>query len=150
MRQFLAYYFSFTGRMSRSQFWLKFQLPALIFGALYMALYTVEYPHMFDMFTHPNPDLTPEQMQALMQPVDNPLVRLVGTLFGIAQLALFIAILSANVRRYHDRDKSGWWVLIMLIPFIGPLWLLIEIGFLRGTRGANRFGADPVARTISA
>jgi uncharacterized membrane protein YhaH (DUF805 family) len=44
------------------------------------------------------------------------------------------------IKRFHDRDKTGWWVLIGLIPLIGPLWLLIELGFLKGTDGANRFG----------
>ena len=34
----------------------------------------------------------------------------------------------------------GWWVLIGLIPIIGALWLLIELGFLKGTDGPNRYG----------
>lgn len=49
-----------------------------------------------------------------------------------------------QVKRWHDRDKSGWWVLVNLVPVIGPLWGLVECGFLRGTPGRNRFGADPV------
>ena len=49
-----------------------------------------------------------------------------------------------HIKRFHDRDKSGWWVLIGLIPIIGAIWLLIELGFLKGTPGPNRFGS-PVA-----
>jgi hypothetical protein len=45
------------------------------------------------------------------------------------------------IKRFHDRDKSGWWVLIWLIPIIGAIWLLIELGFLKGTPGPNRFGS---------
>ena len=47
-----------------------------------------------------------------------------------------------NVKRWHDRDKSGWWVLIGLIPLIGAIWALVELGFLKGTYGKNRFGPD--------
>ncbi len=41
--------------------------------------------------------------------------------------------LAVAVKRWHDRDKSGWWVLIGLIPFIGPIWAFVETGCLRGT-----------------
>jgi len=53
--------------------------------------------------------------------------------------------LAISVKRWHDRDKSGWWVLINLIPLVGWIWALVENGFLRGTPGPNRFGADPIA-----
>ena len=45
--------------------------------------------------------------------------------------------LAVAVKRYHDRDKSGWWLLIVFVPVIGGLWYLIECGFLRGTDGHN-------------
>ena len=46
-------------------------------------------------------------------------------------------------KRWHDRNKSAWWILIAFIPIIGALWFLIECGFLKGTVGPNRFGDDP-------
>ena len=49
------------------------------------------------------------------------------------------------IKRFHDRDKSGWWVLLNLVPVIGWLWALIDNGFLRGTDGPNRFGENPLA-----
>ena len=52
--------------------------------------------------------------------------------------------LAVQIKRWHDRDKSGWWALLNLVPLIGTLWILIECGFLRGTYGANRFGPDPL------
>lgn len=52
--------------------------------------------------------------------------------------------LALQVKRWHDRNKSGRWVLINLIPFVGLIWNIIETGFLRGTIGENRFGFDPV------
>ena len=51
--------------------------------------------------------------------------------------------LSVSVKRWHDRGKSGWWVLVSLIPLVGWLWMLIENGLLRGDRDANRFGEPP-------
>ena len=48
------------------------------------------------------------------------------------------------VKRYHDRNKSAWWILIGLIPIIGSIWQVIELGFLKGTAGPNRFGPDPL------
>ena len=50
-----------------------------------------------------------------------------------------------SVKRWHDRDRSGWWVLLNLLPVIGWLWALVDNGFVRGTRGPNRYGADPLA-----
>jgi len=62
--------------------------------------------------------------------------------YGIALLWVSLAI---SVKRWHDRDKSGWWVLIGLIPVIGTIWVLVENGFLRGTEGQNRFGPGLLA-----
>ena len=52
---------------------------------------------------------------------------------------------AVTVRRWHDRDKSGWWLLINFVPVVGEIWSFIENGLLRGTPGANRFGPDPLA-----
>ena len=58
-------------------------------------------------------------------------------------LAVWIG-LAAQVKRWHDRDKTGEWALINLIPFIGQIWVLIQCGILRGTAGANHFGEAPL------
>ena len=63
----------------------------------------------------------------------------------IVNLALMWPLIAISAKRWHDRDKSGWWVLIVLVPVVGWAWALVDNGFLRGTRGANRFGADPLA-----
>ena len=52
--------------------------------------------------------------------------------------------LAVQAKRWHDIDKSALWVLINFIPLIGPLWALIENGFVPGTPGENRFGSDPL------
>ena len=48
------------------------------------------------------------------------------------------------VKRCHDRNKSSWWFFILYISIIGQVWLFIELGFLPGTKGPNRFGTAPL------
>jgi uncharacterized membrane protein YhaH (DUF805 family) len=55
----------------------------------------------------------------------------------------FYCGLAVSIKRWHDRNKSGWWCLIGFIPYIGSLWVLIENGCLRGTIGPNNYGEDP-------
>ena len=51
--------------------------------------------------------------------------------------------LAVNVKRWHDRGRSGWWVFVAAVPLIGPIWAIVELGFLRGTVGWNDHGCDP-------
>jgi len=50
--------------------------------------------------------------------------------------------LAVNVKRCHDRGRSGWFVLVGAIPVLG-FWFLVEAGFLPGTTGENEYGPDP-------
>ncbi len=63
-------------------------------------------------------------------------------IFGIAWLAIIVPGIAVTVRRFHDQDKSGWFVLLSFIPYIGGIIVLVFM-FLEGTRGPNRFGPDP-------
>lgn len=61
----------------------------------------------------------------------------------IVNLVFFFASLSVYVRRLHDIDRSGWWYWLVLIPIIG--WIILFVWLcIRGTRGPNRFGPDPL------
>jgi uncharacterized membrane protein YhaH (DUF805 family) len=60
----------------------------------------------------------------------------------VYHLVLMVPSLAVGVRRLHDTDRSGWWMLLALIPLIGGIVLLVFM-CLEGTRGPNRFGADP-------
>lgn len=60
----------------------------------------------------------------------------------VVNLLLAWPALAVSVKRWHDRDKSGWWVLINVVPLIGMVWTLVENGLLPGTRGRNRYGED--------
>ena len=68
----------------------------------------------------------------------------VGLLGGIYGLAVLIPSIAVSVRRLHDIDRTGWWVLISLVPVIGSIVLLV-FAVLDGTPGQNRFGPNPKA-----
>jgi uncharacterized membrane protein YhaH (DUF805 family) len=118
--------FSFQGRINRAKFWLvhvaMWVVLAVVFGVIFGGA---------AMSTDPA-----KAMQG------------VGTGAGIVLAVVYIVFiwigLATGVKRWHDRNKSGWWVLIALVPVVGGLWYLIECGFLRGTTGPNTYGADPL------
>ena len=64
---------------------------------------------------------------------------------NVVALLLLIPGIAVGIRRLHDSDRSGWWLLIVLVPIIGPIWLFVLM-VLDGTIGENRFGADPKGR----
>lgn len=63
----------------------------------------------------------------------------IGSLFWLVSL---IPGLAVSVRRLHDQDRTGWLLLLWLIPFLGWFAILVLM-CLEGTRGPNRFGPDP-------
>ncbi|GAA4936027.1 uncharacterized membrane protein YhaH (DUF805 family) [Actinomycetospora succinea] len=65
-----------------------------------------------------------------------------GLLQGLYALAVLIPTLAVTVRRLHDTDRTGWWVLIALIPFVGGIVLLVFM-CLDGTPGVNQYGMNP-------
>lgn len=50
------------------------------------------------------------------------------------------------VRRLRDRGKSPAWLAVAAVPVLGPLWLVVDLGLLRGTPGENHYGPDPLER----
>lgn len=75
------------------------------------------------------------------------IVSILGSILGqtvykilnvLVTLGLFLPTLSIGVRRLHDTDRSGWWFLIALLPFIGSIVLLVFF-CLPSTEGENRF-----------
>ena len=70
----------------------------------------------------------------------------IGLLSGIYSLAVLIPTLAVMVRRLHDIDRTGWWILINLIPLVGTIVLLV-FALTPGTPGSNRYGPDPKQAT---
>jgi uncharacterized membrane protein YhaH (DUF805 family) len=65
-----------------------------------------------------------------------------GLFGGIFLLAILIPSIAVTFRRLHDTDRSGWWLLIALVPLIGPIVLLIF--YLQDSiPGRNRYGLNP-------
>ena len=117
--------FSFSGRTNRMKYWLVGIGVAVVSGVI-LAMMGME-----NFGGAGAPDAAPSGAAGA-----------VLVLVGILNIWINLA---NNVKRFHDRDKSGWWVLIAFVPAIGALWILIECGFLKGTGGSNRFGPDPLA-----
>ncbi len=69
-----------------------------------------------------------------------------GLLSGIYSLAVIILTLAVTVRRLHDIDRTGWWILINLIPLVGTIVLLV-FALMPGTPGSNQYGPDPKQAT---
>jgi uncharacterized membrane protein YhaH (DUF805 family) len=65
-----------------------------------------------------------------------------GLLVVVIALGALVPNLALGFRRLHDIDKSAWWLLIVLIPFIGAL-VLLYFAVQPGTVGPNKFGPDP-------
>jgi len=68
-------------------------------------------------------------------------IRMIVGAFG---LVTFLPTIAVAIRRLHDIDRTGWWILLGFIPVIGTIILLIW-HCTRGTAGPNRFGPDPLA-----
>jgi len=81
--------------------------------------------------------------------IGTALLRIAGVSERSAEVAvnalLLWPALAVSIKRWHDRDKSAWWVLVSLVPLIGWIWVLVENGLLRGTNGDNRYGPPEVA-----
>ncbi len=77
---------------------------------------------------------------AVFNPVDGDRDS-VAILLGVLATSVIAAItLTTAVKRWHDRGKAWFWLLIVFIPVVGALWAFIELGFLPGTQGPNRYG----------
>lgn len=72
------------------------------------------------------------------------------TAFLVSIITIFLLFLWPTIcvftKRLHDRGKTGWWLLILLVPIIGQIWFLIEAGTKQGVAGRNRYGADPLPK----
>jgi uncharacterized membrane protein YhaH (DUF805 family) len=54
-----------------------------------------------------------------------------------------LAVGMLCVARLHDRNRSGWWLAVVVVPLAGALWLAWELALRRGTPDANAYGPDP-------
>ena len=137
-------FFNFNGRINRAKYWLAMLVFAVIYIVLAIAGYVTDN-------------------SAIYQAVN-----------GMLNIVIFISSLAVGIKRLHDRNKSGWYLLLFYIvpgilvtaaavmyvtmddatltsavlglaAFAIGVWAFVELGCLRGTVGANRYGPDPIA-----
>lgn len=121
-------FFSLDGRINRAKFWL---------GIVILLVAQVVLMLVAGM-------IFGASMMGEMDPSQEPSLAAMLPMLIVVLLLLWPSI-CIYAKRWHDRDKSGWWTLIALVPFVGAIWMLIECGLLAGTDGPNRFGSDPLA-----
>lgn len=119
----LRNYFVFTGRARRSEYWyfvlfnIIFAIAAMITDNILGTTFTIN---------------TVNGAQALPY----------GYIYLLYSLAVIIPGLAVNVRRLHDVGKSGWFILIGLIPLAGAIWLLV-LACTDSIVGVNKYGPNP-------
>jgi uncharacterized membrane protein YhaH (DUF805 family) len=139
-------FFSFRGRAGRAGFWLvslTWGVLGLVFDSIWSATGAAEVQVGRDHF--------------------------VDVAFALPMLVMLVSCVAIGVKRLHDRNKGAWWILLFyvappVLQAVAPLydlesavmvwlmvlsgalsvWALIELGCLRGTRGLNRYGPDPL------
>jgi uncharacterized membrane protein YhaH (DUF805 family) len=129
-------FFSFEGRLRRQDFWICTivlcvvmfivqMILGMVFGASLMASSAID----------PNDPAAAAALAGQM-----------GPLFGMLGICFLISLwpsLAIVIKRHHDRNQSGWFTLILLIPLVGFFWWLINLGILDGTPGPNQYGPSP-------
>lgn len=116
--QALKRFADFKGRSRRKEYWIF----ALFNVIISIATTLIDYAFGTDSFVY--------------------YIGLFSMLYG---LFVFIPFLAVSVRRLHDTGKTGWMLLIAIIPILGALWLLVLFA-TEGTRGTNMYGPDPKAK----
>ncbi len=119
----LKKYAVFSGRARRKEYWM-FMLANIVVGVVIGLLGAATA----------GPDGAPSTIATIV--------------LWVYSIAILLPSLAVTVRRLHDTDRSGWWILISLIPLIGAIVLIIFY-VTDGTKGPNRFGADPKAPTVA-
>ena len=155
--------FSFKGRINRKPWWLA-SLGAGFTASLLSAILEA---------------LARSSGETIVNPVTHQFepTGIFGLAISLIALANAWIAFALSVKRLHDRDRTGWWLLwqlliillavflavvafavpkeqgavwyalagaAVLVAFIISVWLFVQIGFLRGTQGPNRFGPDPL------
>lgn len=70
-----------------------------------------------------------------------------AVIVSLASLVMIYPAAAVCAKRWHDRGKSGWWTLVGLIPLVGALYMLWELGIQPGVEEENSYGAKPVTAT---
>jgi uncharacterized membrane protein YhaH (DUF805 family) len=114
-KKVLRHYADFKGRARRKEYWLF---------VLFYILFSIGVSIIDQILGTTDPDTG------------------AGLLGSLYYLALLVPSLAVGARRLHDTGRSGWMLLLILIPLIGWVWLLI-LFVQEGNQGDNQYGSDP-------
>lgn len=120
----MNYFFGFNGRIGRLQWWLG-QIAILIFLSVAIKILLII---SISIHSIQKIDIIPFLLSNMI------------SLFAIIAIGIWMNV-ALCAKRYHDRNKSGLWYFIVLVPIIGALWQFIELGFLNGDIGSNNYGS---------
>lgn len=162
---FLQVLFSFHGRINRAKYWLA----VLFWSVVDIVVFSI----MGGM-------LVKDIVALGSEPTGADIVKVILS-FGLGIILVCLLVLvpsivsgfAIGIKRLHDRDQSGWWILLF---YFGPaaasalaqttdsdaaalilslvslgisIWMIVVLGFLRGTRGPNRYGPDPLDGAVA-
>ena len=167
---YVRFLFRFEGRINRAKYWL-----ATLIILCSMIFTLISLSHVADLFGIANGPFSIElgDISASIEPpegIPTAHASWFPQVVNVAMTCVFAWPYAAvSIKRLHDRNKSGWWIIPFIVatglysefggrlagswakPFVGPvafgffIWGLVEMCGLRGTRGPNRFGPDPLA-----
>ncbi|MBV8824303.1 MAG: DUF805 domain-containing protein [Bradyrhizobiaceae bacterium] len=161
---FLQVLFSFHGRINRAKYWLAVLFWVVIDIVVFAVLLGMLGSHLLALGSEPS---GADIVRAILS-------------FGLGVILVFLLVFvpmivsgfAVGIKRLHDRDQSGWWILLF---YFGPvvasaigqnsdsgagalvsglvslgisIWAFVVLGCLRGTRGANRYGPDPLSGDV--
>jgi uncharacterized membrane protein YhaH (DUF805 family) len=149
--------FDFSGRINRAKYWL-----AVVFWTLVFLLTCGIVLYLIGRGVS---DFSADDVGSVIASFGIGIVVVV-----LVMIPMVISGFAIGIKRLHDRDKSGWWILLFyfgppvldaigraadasiisfvlsLASFAIAIWALVELGFLRGTPGPNQYGPDPLAK----
>lgn len=119
----LKNYATFTGRATRSEYW---------YFALFNLIFFIVAAIIDNLLG------TTFHIESAAGAINLPY----GYVYVLYALFVFIPGLAVLARRLHDVNKSGWFILILLIPFVGGIWILV-LTFTDSQVGINQYGPNP-------
>jgi uncharacterized membrane protein YhaH (DUF805 family) len=162
---FLQVLFSFNGRINRAKYWLAVVFWIIVEIVVFGVLAVMLGNHLLGLGS---------------EPTGADIVKIILS-FGLGIILVFLLVFipmivsgfAVGIKRLHDRDQSGWWIVLF---FLGPtvasvlaqtsdsgaaslvlglvslgisIWAFVVLGCLRGTRGPNRYGPDPLGGAMA-
>lgn len=131
-------YVTFQGRASRSEFWWWYLFTAIV--GLILILPALPW---YSEYVNSAMSQAGDTVQSLPAPSGLAIVGV--ALSSIFSLAIFLPTIAVAIRRLHDTDRSGWWLLLYFLSCCFGIGFIILLIFwiLPGTPGPNRFGEGP-------